>query len=180
MIKFAFRSAIATVVIIAVTACVNESNDGDSIITEGDTIPAFSVSGPYGTVSSGDFDGRGGIILLFASYCDSCRELLPEIEKLWDASDNGTIFTFAALSRQTEPETPETVAAYWQECGYTMPYYLDTGGEVYYRFAGQWIPRVYVVGSDRRVTYMSVSNSKLTAREIADEIEKALGITIDL
>ncbi len=176
----AFRRTLFTIILIASSACVKESRDGDSIITEGDRIPAFTVSGPQGTVSSGDFAGRGGLILLFASYCDSCRELLPEIQKLWDASNGGTIFAFAALSRQTDPETPETVASYWQEQGYTIPYGLDTGGDVYYRFAGQWIPRVYVVDADRRVTYMSVSDSKLTAREIADRIETALGITVTL
>ncbi|MCC8035741.1 MAG: TlpA family protein disulfide reductase [Rikenellaceae bacterium] len=174
--------ALFTVCCLAATLAVSCVNEADSSrLKTGDAIPSFTVDGPYGTFSSSEYNGRGGLLLFFASYCSTCHRALPAAEQIWGASDSGNLFAFAALSRQgVYDETEDAVARYWQETGFTMPYYLDFDGEVYYRFARETIPRICVIDKGGRIAYMSVGNGDITAEEIARELEKALGVEIDI
>ncbi|MCD7968977.1 MAG: TlpA family protein disulfide reductase [Alistipes sp.] len=165
--------------IVALWGCVNESDS--SRIKPGDRIPSFTVTGPYGNFSSTEFTGKGGLLVLFASYCSTCQSVLPQIELLWEASWDGELFALAALSRQgVYDETEDSVGDYWESNGYAMPYYLDYKGEVYYQFAKETIPRIYVVDKQGYVTFLSLGDGSITAGELAAELENALDIEIDL
>lgn len=170
-----------SVVVVALYAasCVKESEG--NILKTGDTIPSFTVDGPWGTFSSTAFAGNGGVLVFFASYCSTCQAVMPEIERIWESSREGSLFTVAALSRQNVyGEDEQSVADYWARAGYSIPYYLDIDGDIYYRFAKETIPRVYVINKDRKITYMSVGDSTLKAEEIAKAIEQALGTYPDI
>jgi thiol-disulfide isomerase/thioredoxin len=78
--------------------------------------------------------------MFFTTGCKDCRQTLPHIQRIYDEFLPKGV-RFALISRE---DGPESVAAYWAENGFDMPYSAQTDRKMYNLFAKDRVPRVFV------------------------------------
>lgn len=125
---------------ILLSSCIKEKQTGTDLAV-GDRIPDFAVTMDNGTSVTGAGLREGvSCIVFFTTACPDCRETLPHVQRIYDEySGKGVLF--ALISRE---EGPETIAEYWAEQGFTMPYSAQTDRRIYELFAWSRVPRVYI------------------------------------
>ena len=104
----------------------------------------------------------------FGTYCPDCKQVLPVIEEVWKELKDDPRFLLVTISRK---ETAEVVSNYWKENQFTMPFYLDTRGEVFSLFANNTIPRIYIINPDNEVVWMAVESLDISAKELIQKIK---------
>ena len=79
-----------TISLLSLAACIREdvpSADGFAL-AEGDPLPEFSISNPYGTVSKKDLENKFALIIFFSTTCSDCRKAFPDIYALYNVYKN--------------------------------------------------------------------------------------------
>ncbi|MBR1448584.1 MAG: TlpA family protein disulfide reductase [Prevotella sp.] len=136
----------------AFSACsqIDDNADGNNkaaIITEGDLLPAFTLSGSDGSqVTSASLNGRVFILNFFDTRCPDCQQEFRVLQQIYDH-----YATTVPILNVPRSQSRDEVAAYWKEAELTMPFYIPDEKDLYYQFASSTIPRTYVVGADGRV-----------------------------
>lgn len=129
-----------------------------------DQIPPFTVEDTTGnTFNSKQFLDKQSLLVFFGTYCSDCKKVLPVIEEVWKELRNDPQFLLVTISRE---ESAETVSQYWNDNQFTMPFYLDPSRTVFKLFANNTIPRIYIIGPDTKVVWMSVESLDLSASEL--------------
>lgn len=136
--------------------------EAEEYLTDGMRVPAFSVPGGDGTRfrSPDDFAGRTTLLVFFATWCPDCRAELPAVEACRTAVADDPGLAVVAIARGGDGEyaqTAETVASYWRNEGFAMPWYLDRDRRVFDLFAEAGIPRIYVVGPDGTILHHALA-----------------------
>lgn len=169
---------IISVILVSFTlvSCVKDDDDKTkNYIVKGDKIPEFGpLDGSEGTISSGDFTGKRGLIVFFASYCPDCHALMPAIQEVWDELGEAPDYLIAPISRVSGYETVEKLEDWWSapKQSFTMPYFLDIDQIAYNKFGNRGIPRVYLTDTQGKVVKMWVEVSDLKAEYLIDELKK--------
>ena len=130
---------------------------------ESETINYINVNSQIPT-----FAGKQSLLVFFGTYCPDCKQVLPVIEEVWKELKDDPRFLLVTISRK---ETAEVVSNYWKENQFTMPFYLDTRGEVFSLFANNTIPRIYIINPDNEVVWMAVESLDISAKELIQKIK---------
>ena len=112
--------------------------------------------------------GKVGVITFFNTSCADCRRELPEVQRAYEAL--GDRAEFVCIARE---EDAETIGAYWNAAGFTMPYSPQRDRTVYAKFASSGIPRIYVTAPDDRIYACFSDADQVTASDIGTAIEAA-------
>ncbi|MBU0751244.1 MAG: TlpA family protein disulfide reductase [Gammaproteobacteria bacterium] len=89
----------------------------------GDRIPAFDTTLLNGSTLSGKaLAGRPLLVVLWATWCPTCRKELPELQKLYEKHRAGG---FELLAVSIDAERLE-VDEFWQDHHYTFPVAMRT------------------------------------------------------
>lgn len=152
----------------------NEDYEKTSIVKVGDTIPEFTVTDKDGAAfSSSELAGKSVLIFFFQTTCPDCQKVIPVIDQLCKDTAGDNNYVVLPINRG---QTTQAIEDYFEEKGYTMNYYLDPVRITYDKFATSYVPRVYVVGPDGKVTWMAVeklpSNAD-SAEELLAKMEAA-------
>jgi thiol-disulfide isomerase/thioredoxin len=117
------------------------------------------------TIDGQTLDLRGKVVVidLFAAWDGPCKEELPYVEKyLWQGfKDKGLIVV--AVGRE---HTPEEVAAFQKQTGYTFYFAADPKKEIFGKFATEYIPRCILIGKDGRIKCQTVGFSTEDFRKL--------------
>lgn len=152
-----------------VTGCIREDFDepDEDKVVVGDRLPEFSVMLDNGRMFSPDsLKGRVLCLTFFNTSCGDCQKELPVLQKA-SAAFNPSDVCFVCISRE---ESNESVSAYWQQNGLTMPFSVQNDRTVYNLFAASRIPRIYVVDSSLTVRYIFTDEPLATRDELVDAI----------
>ena len=142
-------------------SCIkDDENETINYINVNSQIPTFAVEDTAGnTFSSKQFIGKQSLLVFFGTYCPDCKQVLPVIEEVWKELKDDPRFLLVTISRK------ET------ENQFTMPFYLDTRGEVFSLFANNTIPRIYIINPDNEVVWMAVESLDISAKELIQKIK---------
>lgn len=125
---------------ILLTSCIKERPTGADLGV-GDVIPDFEVTMNDGFVVTGhDLRQTPSCVVFFHTSCPDCQQALPQIQKVYDKYASQGV-NFALISREEEDAT---IASYWKDMAYTMPYSAQSTRDVYALFAQTRVPRVYI------------------------------------
>lgn len=152
-------------VAVCMSACVRNDDDtpSEEYVHKGDLLPVFVADGPSGTsYHSADARGKITIICLFNTTCPDCHRELPKLQYVWQELD-GESFELACIGRE---RTLAEIAEFWEEQGFTMPYYEDPLKTVYGLFATRTIPRIYLTDKAGIVREMWVENTDMTREQL--------------
>ena len=115
----------------------------------GRAAPDFLLESPDGgTVRLSDLRGSAVLVNFWASWCEPCRQEMPEIVRVYDSRD-GDGFVVVAVDLQ---EDAGTIRAFADEFGMEFPIAIDRSGQVgdAWRIGGpvEGIPASYFLDED--------------------------------
>jgi thiol-disulfide isomerase/thioredoxin len=120
-----------------------------------DPVPSFDFERSPGIRQDiSDLKGKLVLITFFATWCGPCREELPQIESdIYKKYKYNAEFELLIFGRE---HTWEEVNKFRIENKFTMPFYPDPHRAVYSKFAGQTIPRSFLISPEGNIIYSSV------------------------
>lgn len=138
------RHIAAVLALAAAVSCIRDRIPQGADLTLGDRLPEFSVVLDDGTTTgTEDLVGNVSCIMFFHSSCPDCQQAMPRVQKLYE--NYGEEVKFVCISRE---EGAETIRAYWQGNGFTLPWSAQEGREIYNLFATFAVPRIYISDAD--------------------------------
>ena len=136
--------------IYTLTGCINDDDDSAlpaAIINVGDSVPVFTlVTADGGQLTSAALKGRGYLLNFFDTQCSDCRQLLPQLQRIYNQYGGR-----CPVINVPRSQSASQVEQYWQEAGLTMPYYIPADKQLYYKFATYGVPRTYAVDGEGKV-----------------------------
>lgn len=122
--------------------CVRQDDEPNAGVGVGEPLPAFSVTLNDGRiVTNKTLLGHTAVIEFFNTGCGDCRGQLPRLQAFYRTVQDNPEYEVIAIARE---EDAASIAAYWQQNGFTVPWSAQTDRAVYNLFATVGIPRVYV------------------------------------
>lgn len=154
------------------SGCIHDKVDLPSevinYVEPGDPVPPFTVSDGRGnSFSSEQFIGKRSLLLLFHTDCSDCRRELPKIEQVWQRLQGEDDYLVVAIARKEERSS---IDLYWEANGLTLPTYLDPEREVFNLFANSTIPRLYIINTKGKISWMGIETIDLSAEELYEKV----------
>lgn len=135
------RTLISLVGFLLLTSCIHPVTTDRNELSVGDRLPRFSICLNDGsTVTESDFSEGDALIAFFNTGCPDCREGLEVLQEFHDAHSYEV--RMVLVSRE---EKEQSVAAYWQAHGLSMPYSAQPDRKIYSLFSNSGIPKIYIM-----------------------------------
>lgn len=149
------------------------AQDEFTLAKKGSQAPDFTFETSPGVEANlSDYKGKVILITFFATWCGPCRQELPHIDKeVYQPNRNNPAFILLTFGREHDWKTVNTFRS---DQKFTMPLYPDAGRKIFSMFAGQNIPRNFLIGKDGKIRYSSVGFNKQEFAKLKAEIGKAL------
>ena len=126
--------------VLLLCSCIKEKQTGADLAA-GDKVPDFTVVMNDGNSVTGEQLRQGAsCIVFFTTMCPDCRNALPHIKAIYEEFVPQGV-QFALISRE---ESGGSIAGYWAEHGFTMPYSAQEDRSIYELFAQSRVPRIYI------------------------------------
>lgn len=142
-----------------------------TLINAGDVAPDFTVEMlDGGKVTLSALQGKPTLLIFWATWCPPCR---LELSKLQEhiIDHYGDKINVLPISRGEERAKVEE---YISKMGYTFAVGLDGDQSIYRKYATNYIPRCFVIDAKGKVLYSGVGYDEAIAKEVEQNIEKAL------
>lgn len=158
--------------VLGMVSCVvgeDEYTSGSGNVVEvGDSLPNFSVKLNNGsTLTNETLKGRVSVLTFFHTACGDCRRELPLIQEVYN--EYTPQVNFVCISRA---ENEESVEAYWQKNGLSLPFSGQSDEAVYNLFAQHTIPRIYVIDTSGIIRYQFIES--MTLNELQTSLHSLL------
>ena len=142
-----------------------------TLINAGDIAPDFTVEMLDGSkVALSALQGKPTLLIFWATWCPPCRLELSKLqEHIIDRY--GDKINVLPISRGEERAKVEE---YISKMGYTFAVGLDGDQSIYRKYATNYIPRCFVIDAKGKVLYSGVGYDEAIAKEVEQNIEKAL------
>ena len=142
-----------------------------TLINAGDIAPDFTVEMLDGSkVTLSALQGKPTLLIFWATRCPPCRLELSKLqEHIIDRY--GDKINVLPISRGEERAKVEE---YISKLGYTFAVGLDGDQSIYRKYATNYIPRCFVIDAKGKVLYSGVGYDEAIAKEVEQNIEKAL------
>lgn len=160
-------------------SCISEDkpSGNEAGVQVGQMLPNFEVSLNDGTiVSNTSLKGSVAVITFFNTSCIDCRNYLPVLNAVYEEirADEPHPLRSVVFLPISRAQAAESVANYWAEQGFTLPYSAQSDRRVYELFASVSIPRNYIVNAQGKVTATYDDTNAPTAEELKAALLKAL------
>ena len=142
-----------------------------TLINAGDIAPDFTVEMLDGSkVTLSALQGKPTLLIFWATWCPPCRLELSKLqEHIIDRY--GDKINVLPISRGEERAK---VKEYISKMCYTFAVGLDGDQSIYRKYATNYIPRCFVIDAKGKVLYSGVGYDEAIAKEVEQNIEKAL------
>ena len=142
-----------------------------TLINAGDVAPDFTVEMRDGSkVTLSALQGKPTLLIFWATWRPPCRLELSKLqEHIIDRY--GDKINVLPISRGEERAKVEE---YISKMGYTIAVGLDGDQSIYRKYATNYIPRCFVIAAKGKVLYSGVGYDEAIAKEVEQNIEKAL------
>ncbi|MBR1652782.1 MAG: redoxin domain-containing protein [Alloprevotella sp.] len=168
--KRIFSSFVLLLTSLVALSCVDDNEivaSGD-LLAVGDVLPPFSVVTTEGDVVTPEtLAGRPCVIVFFNTGCGDCRRELPVVNRVFE--EYAGQLGFICIARD---EGTESVKAFWESQGLSLPVSPQTGRSVYDLFAERGIPRVYVCDAEGRI--VTAFTERVGYRKLRKAVERML------
>ena len=146
-------------VALTLTSCTHQSSDTEA------RWPSVIVADSSGTeINSGDLlNGNRLVVSLWSTWCGPCRRELPQLQQF--AVEHQDVSVVAV----NLGDKLDSVAAYADEIGLTMPVVIDSEGRISSALGVTSVPSTIVIDSHGKVIATHVG--EITANELAVLVE---------
>ena len=135
----------------------------------GQAAPDFTLNGLDGKpVKLSDYKGQAVLINFWATWCNPCRQEMPDLEALWKTyKDRGVVVLAVNL---TDQDTVSDVTQYIKDLALTFPVVLDETGSVSSLYRVGPIPSSYFV--DRQGVLSAVQVGSMSRATMDQRLAK--------
>ena len=138
-----------------------------------ENVPAFDFELSSGVKQNiTDLKGKLVLITFFATWCGPCKKELPHIQSdIYNKYKNNPKFQLLVIGREHSWEEVNRFKAINK---FSMPFYPDADRKIYSKFAGQYIPRNFLVSPEGKVLFSSIGFEEKDFDSMKDLIEVQL------
>jgi peroxiredoxin len=149
--------------------CISLLLSGCSSVDKGSVAPDFTLTDLNGSpVTLADYKGKNIYLNFWASWCDPCKEELPDIENVYQEYKEKD---FVVLTVNTGEEK-ETVKSFIESNAYTFPVLLDAKMDVARQYKTNDIPVSFFINKEGFIVSKKVG--LMTGEEMKAAIEGLL------
>jgi len=136
-------------------------------------VPEFNYEiSPGISKSINDLKGKTVLITFFATWCGPCREELPHIQSdIYNKYKKNPNFALLIFGRE---HSWEEVNKFRTDNKFSMPFFPDPDRIIYSKFAGQYIPRNFLISPEGNLLFSSIGFNKTEFDALKALIEKQL------
>lgn len=153
--KKVFKATLALVVLITVSAFTTKSNITDSGYKIGDVATDFKLENIDGKmVSLSDYDDAKGFIVVFT--CNTCPYAVAYEDRVQGLNkkyaDKGyPVIAIMPNNINVKPgDNMEAMKTRAKEKGFTFPYLMDSGQDIYPQYGATKTPHVYILQKEQK------------------------------
>lgn len=163
----------AILTLITVCCLSSFAQEETTFVKINESVPAFEFEiNPGQNQSISDFKGKTVLIVFFATWCGPCRKELPHIQTdIFNKYRKNPNFQLLIFGRE---HSWEEVNKFKADNKYTMPFYPDPERKIYSKFAGQYIPRNFLISPEGKVIFSSIGFEEKDFRALKEMIESRL------
>ena len=169
MLNSKFHCYLLTLLISGLLLIQGCSEDAVTLSSPVKTVPDFNLKlFDGGNFQSNDQKGKVIVINFFASWCVSCGEETPTIEKVsQEYAQRAVVFLAIAVD-----DTEKKAKAFMKKMGLTIPAGLDRTGEIKDAFGLYGMPTTFFIDKNGMVSYFHAG--VVTETLLKHEIDKLL------
>jgi len=136
-------------------------------------VPDFNYEiSPGLTKSISELKGKTILITFFATWCGPCRKELPHIQSdIYNKYKKNPNFEILIFGRE---HSWEEVNKFKTENKFSMPFYPDPERKIYSKFAGQYIPRNFLISPEGKILFSSIGFDEKDFTALKNLIETQL------
>lgn len=149
------------------------AQDDSTRVKLSEPVPSFDFEKSPGIRQDiSDLKGKVILITFFATWCGPCRKELPFIEsEIYKKYKNVSEFELLIFGRE---HSWEEVNKFRSDNKFEMPFYPDPQRAVFSKFAGQSIPRSFLISPEGNIIYSSVGFIEKDFEELKKLIKEQL------
>lgn len=138
-----------------------------------DSVPDFAFETNPGIKQNiTELKGKLVLVTFFATWCAPCRQELPHIQSdIYNKYKNNPKFQLLIFGRE---HSWEEVNKFKNENRFNMPFYPDADRKIYSKFAGQYIPRNFLISPEGKVLFSSIGFTDKDFSELKKMIDSQL------
>jgi peroxiredoxin len=149
------------------------AQDQFTLAKEGQQAPDFSLEMNDGkTQKLSDLKDKVVWITFFATWCGPCRKELPHLQKdVYEKFGNRNDFELLVIGRE---HSWEELNKFKKEQNFNLPFYPDPKREIYSKYAGQNIPRNFIIDKTGKIVVSSVGFNEEEFQKYIEKTEELL------
>lgn len=138
-----------------------------------ESVPDFTFEKSPGVKQTiSELRGKTILITFFATWCGPCRKELPHIQSdVFNKYKKNQDFELLIFGRE---HNWDEVTKFKTENKFTMSFYPDPERQIYSKFAGQYIPRNFLISPEGKILYSSIGFEKKDFNLLKEMIENQL------
>lgn len=144
------------------------AQDEFTMAKEGQPAPDFTYELANGQAQKlSNLKGKVVWITFFATWCGPCRQELPHLQKeVYEKLGKHDDFELLVIGRE---HSQEEINKFKTEQNFNLPFYPDPKREIYSKYAGQNIPRNFIIDKTGKIVVSSVGFNE---EEFRKKVEK--------
>jgi peroxiredoxin len=149
------------------------AQDHFTFVKEGQQAPDFSFEmNDRKTQKLSDLKGKVVWVTFFATWCGHCRRELPHLQKdVYEKFGSRNNFELLVIGRE---HTWEELNKFKTEQNFTLPFYPDPKREIFSKYAGQNIPRNFIIDKSGKIVVSSVGFNEEEFQKYIEKTEELL------
>ena len=165
--RTSMRVAILGVLLVALVFALYTSFAKPNEIKKGDKAPNFSLQSLEGeTMTLADLKGKGVILNFWGSWCEPCRNEMPDLEKAWLANKDQNIVIVGVTVDESEVPAEQFV----RQVNTTFPILMDKQKEVTKAYNIGKMPSTFYIDQDGIVQEIIIG--QMDEKRINSALEK--------
>lgn len=147
--------------------------DEFTLAKKGSKVPDFEFEKSPGIKANiSGYEGKTVLITFFATWCGPCRQELPEIQKqIYQRYKDNPKFELLIFGRE---HSWKEITDFKKETKFDLPFFPDTERKIFAKFAGQNIPRNFLISKTGEIIYSSVGYEPAEFAKLKSAVEAQL------
>lgn len=168
-----FRIVTSILIFLICSSILSVAQEETTFVKHSDPVPEFEFEkSPGKMMNVSELKGKTVLITFFATWCAPCRKELPSIQSdIYNKFRKNPKFEILIFGRE---HSWEEVTKFKEANKFSMPFYPDLDRKIYSKFAGQYIPRNFLISAEGKVLYSSIGFDEKEFKTLKETIENQL------
>ena len=168
-----FRIVTSIFIVLISSSILSIAQEETTFVKLKELVPDFEFERKPGEVTNiSELKGKTILITFFATWCGFCKKELPAIQSdIYNKYKRNPRFELLIFGRE---HNWDEVSKFKETNKFSMPFYPDPDRKIYSKFAGQYIPRNFLISSEGKVLFSSIGFDEKDLKTLKETIESQL------